>query len=83
MLVVNTVVGHCRRCRTYINPYVQFMDSGNWVSLAHSPLLDPMSDTMQLAVLHVLYVEWGILNSSTGIKFVISLGTAGHMRTWS
>ena len=28
-LVSDTVIAHCRRCRTYINPYVQFIDGGN------------------------------------------------------
>lgn len=31
-LVTDTVIARCRRCRTYINPYVQFIDGGNrWV----------------------------------------------------
>lgn len=28
-LVTVTVIARCRRCRTYINPYVQFIDGGN------------------------------------------------------
>lgn len=33
-LVTDTVIARCRRCRTYINPYVQFIDGGNrWVQL--------------------------------------------------
>jgi len=28
-LVTDTVIARCRRCRTYINPYVQFIDNGN------------------------------------------------------
>ena len=28
-LVTDTVIARCRRCRTYINPYVQFIDGGN------------------------------------------------------
>ncbi len=28
-LVTDTVIARCRRCRTYINPYVQFVDGGN------------------------------------------------------
>jgi len=34
-LVTDTVIARCRRCRTYINPYVQFIDGGNrYVMLA-------------------------------------------------
>lgn len=28
-LVTDTVIARCRRCRSYINPYVQFIDGGN------------------------------------------------------
>src|ERR1700761_8029706 len=28
-LVTDTVIARCRRCRAYINPYVQFIDGGN------------------------------------------------------
>lgn len=28
-LVSDTVIARCRRCRTYINPFVQFIDGGN------------------------------------------------------
>jgi protein transport protein SEC24 len=28
-LVADTVIARCRRCRTYINPFVQFIDNGN------------------------------------------------------
>jgi protein transport protein SEC24 len=28
-VVADTVIARCRRCRTYINPYVQFIDGGN------------------------------------------------------
>lgn len=28
-VVTDTVIARCRRCRTYINPYVQFVDGGN------------------------------------------------------
>ncbi|KAF8637917.1 hypothetical protein AX17_002539 [Amanita inopinata Kibby_2008] len=28
-VVSDTVIARCRRCRTYINPYVQFIDGGN------------------------------------------------------
>ncbi|KIL59467.1 hypothetical protein M378DRAFT_26985 [Amanita muscaria Koide BX008] len=28
-LVSDTIIARCRRCRTYINPYVQFIDGGN------------------------------------------------------
>ncbi|PPR00131.1 hypothetical protein CVT24_008933 [Panaeolus cyanescens] len=28
-LVTDTVIARCRRCRTYINPYVQFIDGGS------------------------------------------------------
>ncbi|TFK72080.1 CPII coat sec24 protein [Pluteus cervinus] len=28
-LVTDTVIARCRRCRMYINPYVQFIDGGN------------------------------------------------------
>ncbi|KAH7099784.1 CPII coat sec24 protein [Auriculariales sp. MPI-PUGE-AT-0066] len=28
-LVTDTVIARCRRCRTYINPYVSFIDGGN------------------------------------------------------
>jgi protein transport protein SEC24 len=28
-LVTDTVIARCRRCRTYINPYVTFIDGGN------------------------------------------------------
>jgi protein transport protein SEC24 len=28
-VVTDTVIERCRRCRTYINPYVQFIDGGN------------------------------------------------------
>lgn len=28
-VVTDTVIARCRRCRTYINPYVQFIDNGN------------------------------------------------------
>jgi protein transport protein SEC24 len=28
-VVGDTVIARCRRCRTYINPYVQFIDGGN------------------------------------------------------
>ena len=28
-LVTDTVIARCRRCRTYINPFVQFIDGGN------------------------------------------------------
>ena len=33
-VVTDTVIARCRRCRTYINPYVQFIDGGN--RYAHS-----------------------------------------------
>lgn len=32
-LVTDTVIARCRRCRTYINPYVQFIDGGNRYAL--------------------------------------------------
>ncbi|KAF8609164.1 protein transporter SEC24 [Ceratobasidium sp. AG-I] len=28
-VISDTVIARCRRCRTYINPYVQFIDGGN------------------------------------------------------
>jgi protein transport protein SEC24 len=28
-VVSDTVIARCRRCRTYINPYVQFIDGGS------------------------------------------------------
>jgi protein transport protein SEC24 len=28
-VVADTIIARCRRCRTYINPYVQFIDGGN------------------------------------------------------
>jgi protein transport protein SEC24 len=28
-VVTDTVIARCRRCRTYINPYVQFLEGGN------------------------------------------------------
>lgn len=28
-VVTDTVIARCRRCRTYMNPYVQFIDNGN------------------------------------------------------
>jgi protein transport protein SEC24 len=28
-LVTDTIIARCRRCRTYINPFVQFIDAGN------------------------------------------------------
>jgi len=28
-VVTDTVIARCRRCRTYINPYVQFVENGN------------------------------------------------------
>lgn len=28
-LITDTVIARCRRCRTYINPFVQFIDGGN------------------------------------------------------
>ncbi|KAI0074462.1 protein transporter SEC24 [Panus rudis PR-1116 ss-1] len=28
-VVTDTIIARCRRCRTYINPYVQFIDGGN------------------------------------------------------
>ena len=28
-LVTDTIIARCRRCRTYINPFVQFIDGGN------------------------------------------------------
>ena len=28
-LITDTVIARCRRCRTYINPFVQFIDNGN------------------------------------------------------
>jgi len=28
-VVTDTVIARCRRCRTYINPYVQFIEGGN------------------------------------------------------
>ena len=28
-VVSDTVIARCRRCRSYINPYVQFIDGGN------------------------------------------------------
>jgi len=28
-VVSDTIIARCRRCRTYINPYVQFIDGGN------------------------------------------------------
>ncbi|THU98128.1 hypothetical protein K435DRAFT_965084 [Dendrothele bispora CBS 962.96] len=28
-VITDTVIARCRRCRTYINPYVQFIDGGN------------------------------------------------------
>lgn len=34
-VVTDTVIARCRRCRTYINPYVQFIDGGN--RYVHSP----------------------------------------------
>ncbi|KAH8091750.1 Sec23/Sec24 trunk domain-containing protein [Phellopilus nigrolimitatus] len=29
LLVTDSVIARCRRCRTYINPFVQFIDGGN------------------------------------------------------
>lgn len=34
-LVTDTVIARCRRCRTYINPYVQFIDGGNRSVIIH------------------------------------------------
>ncbi|GAW03573.1 CPII coat sec24 protein [Lentinula edodes] len=35
-LVTDTVIARCRRCRTYINPFVQFIDGGNrWRCYPH------------------------------------------------
>ncbi len=28
-VIADTIIARCRRCRTYINPYVQFIDGGN------------------------------------------------------
>jgi protein transport protein SEC24 len=36
-VVSDTIIARCRRCRTYINPYVQFIDGGN--RCVHSILL--------------------------------------------
>lgn len=42
-LVADTVIARCRRCRTYINPYVQFIDGGNRCAVCNLIFLDLIS----------------------------------------
>lgn len=57
-LVTDTIIARCRRCRTYINPYVQFIDGGNRCVLTlisfHS---SDLVFVLQLAMLYVLDVQ--------------------------
>ena len=57
-LVTDTVIARCRRCRTYINPYVQFIDGGNRC-VACSILFQGLISFIKLAVLYVQHVERG------------------------
>ena len=54
-VVTDTVIARCRRCRTYMNPFVQFIDGGNrYVLKLHC--VTSYSFCAQLAMLHVQHV---------------------------
>ena len=46
-VVSDTIIARCRRCRTYINPYVQFIDGGN--RCVNSTVLRTLSQSPSLA----------------------------------
>lgn len=77
-LVTDTVIARCRRCRTYINPYVQFIDGGN-------RYVDRQCTSKSLEVTHsatagdaacVLF-QMRSLSYSTGIQSGTSQTTGG------
>ena len=79
-LVTDTVIARCRRCRTYINPYVQFIDGGNRY----------VFDTLYLSYFSHYLVDgdaacaiWPMkfLNSSIGIKCATNQAIDGHAQS--
>ena len=57
-VISDTVIARCRRCRTYINPYVQFIDGGNrWVLSSNFGPGRWLILATQLALLHVQHDE--------------------------
>jgi protein transport protein SEC24 len=81
-VITDTVIARCRRCRTYINPYVQFIDGGNRYVIfsthhtAYSYLyLTPLAGDAACALCRTKF-----LNYSTGIRPRISPEIAGRVQ---
>ena len=75
-VVSDTIIARCRRCRTYINPYVQFIDGGN--RYVHSIVPRTFNQLPSLAGAAVC-VACRMRSHSclTGIRPGTSLGIAG------
>ena len=57
-VVTDTVIARCRRCRTYINPYVQFIEGGNrCTSYFYFNFSRVYNSVWQMEVLYVQYVK--------------------------
>jgi hypothetical protein len=77
-VVGDTIIARCRRCRTYINPYVQFIDGGN--RCVHSIVLrnlNPLPSPAGAAV--CVACRTRSHNCLTGIRHGTSLGIVGRV----
>jgi hypothetical protein len=75
-VVSDTIIARCRRCRTYINPYVQFIDGGN--RYVHSIVPRTLNQLPSLAGAAVCVACRTRSHSClTGIRPGTSLGIAG------
>jgi hypothetical protein len=77
-LVTDTIIARCRRCRTYINPFVQFIDGGNRYvdSLSLSIIANDRVISVGDAACVTCLTKYP--NCSTGIRSEINLVTGGH-----
>jgi hypothetical protein len=78
-LVTDTVIARCRRCRTYMNPYVQFIDGGNRCVPSLSLLFcnSPKNMISQAGDAVCVTCRTRYPNYSTGIKRGISQAIVG------
>jgi protein transport protein SEC24 len=77
-VVTDTIIARCRRCRTYINPYVQFIDGGN--RCVNSNVLRTLSRSPSLVGAAVCVAcRTRSHNCLTGIRPGTSLGIAGRV----
>lgn len=76
-VVTDTVIARCRRCRTYINPYVQFIDGGNRCDPSSNSLISSAYSSKGGAAACVI-CRTKSLSCSTGIKQPINLVIGGN-----